>query len=452
MSVAKIIEQRSHIIPGKLKVTEWFFEVPKDYANINNGTLRLFARSAEKADTSPDPPKDEPKHLPWMVFQQGGPGFGCKPITAGGWTASAVDKGYKVLLLDQRGTGMSNTITAQLLAKQGVPADQAAYMKHFRADSIVKDSEAVRLALTKDYPENKKKWSVIGQSFGGFVITNYLSRFPEGLKEVFLCGGLPPFVKDPDVIYEKLCKTITARSFEYYEKFPEDVERMHIIAKYLTDNEVKTYTGGYLSFDRLRALGIVLGFHRGFEELHNLILRMWNDLETFQEFSRPTIHAFDSQGAFDTAVIYALLHEPCYLSSAAGNWSAERVLSTKSEFRYPNEDPKAPILFTSEMITKSMFRDYGELSGLKETADILAAVDDWPDLYDEAQLAKNTVPVYSATYYDDIYVDFDFARETASKIKGAKLFITNTMYHDSLGTRGEEVMKELFAIRDEEKD
>ena len=94
---------------------------------------------------------------------------------------------------------MSNTITAATLAKQGGPQEQAAYLKHFRADNIgescilsmvkpqtcnwgfltfttVKDMEAIRKVLTKDYPENKKKWSVMGQSFGGFCVVNYLSR------------------------------------------------------------------------------------------------------------------------------------------------------------------------------------------------------------------------------------------------------------------------------------
>jgi hypothetical protein len=46
---------------------------------------------------------------------------------------------------------------------------QANYLKFYRADSIVRDCEAIRQALTKDYPEEKKKWSIMGQSFGGSV-------------------------------------------------------------------------------------------------------------------------------------------------------------------------------------------------------------------------------------------------------------------------------------------
>ena len=45
-----------------------------------------------------------------------------------------------------------------------------------------------------------------------------------------------------------------------------------------------------------------------------MLLRMENDLEVFGEFTRPTIQEFDSFGAFEGHVLYALVHEPCYLS------------------------------------------------------------------------------------------------------------------------------------------
>ena len=96
-----------------------------------------------------------------------------------------------------------------------------------------------------------------------------------------------------------------------------------------------------------------------------------------------------------------------------------------------------------------MFEDYESLRATRNVAEILAQSSDWPDLYDEAQLARNEVPVYSATYYDDLDVNFDFAKETAKKIKGCKLFITNTMFHNALRSKSDEVMKELFEMRDD---
>ena len=77
-----------------------------------------------------------------------------------------------------------------------------------------------------------------------------------------------------------------------------------------------------------------------------------------------------------------------------------------------------------------MFDDYVELQQLKKTADVLAKMNDWPDLYDEKQLTENEVPVYSVTYLDDMYVNFDLARDTAWKIKNCRHFVTNALYHN----------------------
>lgn len=101
--------------------------------------------------------------------------------------------------------------------------DKAAYLKHFRVDSIgmdneyqddlivlltiflVKDCEAIRKILLghKATPE-ERKWSVMGQSFGGFCAVTYLSFHSDGLKEVFITAGLPPMLRSPDQIFETL--------------------------------------------------------------------------------------------------------------------------------------------------------------------------------------------------------------------------------------------------------
>lgn len=97
-----------------------------------------------------------------------------------------MDKGYQLLYLDQRGTGLSTPITASTLQMRGYNDVQAKYLKLYRADSIVQDCEAIRHALTADYADEKKKWSIMGQSFGGFCSMTYLSFFPEALRESFM--------------------------------------------------------------------------------------------------------------------------------------------------------------------------------------------------------------------------------------------------------------------------
>lgn len=72
----------------------------------------------------------------------------------------------------------------------------------------VRDCETIRKTLLghKADPEDRK-WTILGQSFGGFCALTYLSFFSQGLKEVFLTGGLAPIVKSPDPVYAKTKRT-----------------------------------------------------------------------------------------------------------------------------------------------------------------------------------------------------------------------------------------------------
>lgn len=96
-----------------------------------------------------------------------------------------------------------------------------------------------------------------------------------------------------------------------------------------------------------------------------------------------------------------------------------------------------------------MFEDYSELRKVQPVAEKVAAESDWPALFDEEQLAKNKVPVYAAAYTEDMYVPYDLSAETASKIKGCKVFTTNVLYHNAVSQRMDEVVRQLFALRDD---
>jgi hypothetical protein len=52
---------------------------------------------------------------------------------------------------------------------------------HDRADSIVADAELVRRLLVPGASERGRgRWTLLGQSFGGFCALTYLSMAPEG--------------------------------------------------------------------------------------------------------------------------------------------------------------------------------------------------------------------------------------------------------------------------------
>jgi pimeloyl-ACP methyl ester carboxylesterase len=356
-------------------------------------------------------------------------------------------------MLDQRGTGLSTAISQSSLQLRGDEKVQAEYMKSFRADSIVKDCEAIRKALTADYPEDKKKWSLMGQSFGGFCSTTYLSFYPEGVKEAFLFGGLPPLRNNGDEVYSKLYERLKQRNQSYYAKYPEDISRVHRIIKLLSrfgDNTVRVQGGeGSLTARRFLQLGIHFGKHGGIDQVHQLVLHADTDLSQFGHLTRPTVMALEAAQSYDTNVIYALLHEPLYCQGEPSNWPAERLLAKNPEFSLSNVDNGQPVYFTGEMIYPFMFDCYPELKKLKTVGNLLAEEKDWPKLYDVEQLKKNEVPVYAAVYLNDMYVDFDLSMETARTIKGCKPFVTNSMYHSALGQKTDDVLKEIFALRDD---
>lgn len=459
--VARLISQsKPYLVPGKLLVKELWFKVPLDHSNPEGQSVKLFARSAIKYER-PIVESNEVVQRPYLLFLQGGPGFGTPAPQDSTLSKHMLDRGYELLLLDQRGTGFSCPISADTLARVGEPQKQADYLKLFRADTLVKDSEAVRLCLTEDFPPEKKKWTTFGQSFGGMTTLTYLSFAPEGLRECFITGGLASLDKGPEEVYSVTYQRTMERNRAYYHKFPQDVQTIKDIAEKIRElggeRGIPLPAGGFLTVKRLMTLGLHLGMDGGIDQVHNLVIRMKGDLDQFGFFTRAVLNALEQDGGWDVAPIYTLLHEPCwcYGPGVAGKWAAERVGQGLQEYQWLRKDwtgPASlgdqPLFFSGEMIFPFHFETCSELIKLAETADILAHYEDWPPLYDIEQLGKNEVPVYAASY-NDMYVDAGLARVTASRIKGIKVFETNVLFHSALRAKSDEVFRELLALRDD---
>ena len=144
-----------------------------------------------------------------------------------------------------------------------------------------------------------------------------------------------------------------------------------------------------------------------------------------------------------TNPIFSILHEAIYCEGTASNWAAQRVLAEFPEFEII---PNRSVYFTGEMIYPWMFTEIGALRPLQETAEILAAREDWPSLYDPAVLKQNRVPVAAAMYYDDMYVERENSKKTAELIKGIKLWVTNEHEHSALRQHGEVVFERLYGM------
>ena len=121
----------SYAVPG-LVMVDHELEVPLDHADPLGEQITIFAREVAEP---------EGRAKPFLVYLQGGPGFEAPRPTGSprgpAWLDRAL-KDFRVLMLDQRGTGRSTPVHG------GEPAE---YLTHFRADSIVRDAELLRAAL-----------------------------------------------------------------------------------------------------------------------------------------------------------------------------------------------------------------------------------------------------------------------------------------------------------------
>ena len=416
-------------IPG-LVIHQHRFSLPLDYAHPT-AKISVFARelvAPEKADAA----------LPYLLFFQGGPGSGSpRPVGNSGWIKRALQE-FRVLLLDQRGTGASSPITAQTMRHFATPEAQADYLQHFRADNIVRDAEAIRHTLIGD-----AAWSILGQSFGGFCAMNYLSAAPHGLKEVLITGGIPSLTRTADELYRATYPRVIAKNRAYYERYPADVAQVKNIVRHLQENQVQLAGGERLSAERFLQLGLAFGMSDGYELVHYLIEEAFVESPNGREMNRNFLQHFEQSQSFDSHPIYSLLQEACYTQQLASAWSAERVRTEFPAFAHTNA---GALLFTGEMIYPWMFEQYSQLQPLQGAAHILAKKTDWPMLYDVAALKNNRVPMAAVVYFDDMYVPREFSEETAAIVPNIKLWITNQYEHNGLRADGEAVVDRLLGM------
>jgi proline iminopeptidase len=90
-----------------------------------------------------------------------------------------------------------------------------------------------------------------------------------------------------------------------------------------------------------------------------------------------------------------------------------------------------------------MFREIRSLRPFEAAAEILAAKDDWPPLYDVHRLASNEVPLCAAVYFDDLYVDSTLQLQTLDLVGNARGWVTNEHEHDGLRS-SQTVLERLF--------
>jgi hypothetical protein len=249
---------------------------------------------------------------------------------------------------------------------------------------------------------------------------------PAGLSEAFFTGGLPPLRRSVDEVYARTYERVLERNRRYYDRFPEDRERVRRLRAAIEGEGIELPGGDQLTWRRVRQLGLMLGMSDGAERLHH-ILELPFDSPAF-------LHDVAGAVGFARNPLYAVVHEACYADGGVTAWSAERVL--------PPEFDQDLDLFTGEHVYPWMFEDYRALAPLREAAQLLA-IRQWPFLYDPAVLAVNQVPCAAAIYTEDMYVERAFSEETAAQIPGMRAWVTSEYDHNGLRADGARVLGHL---------
>lgn len=444
-------------VANGIKTSVLRFTLPLDHSAQSEETVPVVAKivniyrrgtTGVRKNRSPSfNLKDDVRHNAsnLVVYLQGGPGFpSAFPTgpTDPPFLKPLLDRNYTVVLLDQRGTGLSGPIDTELLLSRGTTQQQFDFVKHFRADSIVHDCEHIRKALLGP----TGRWSLLGQSFGGFAAVTYASFFPQSLRHVMLTGGLPPLtVASVDEVYHATFERTRERNLAYYSRFPGDVEKVHTIVRHLADNVVVLPNGGVLSVERFRSLGLKFGGSGGTLGLHILVTTMHAELE-YGKLSYATKTTLMNYLGFETNVLYFLFQEAIYLNGKGckSEWAADRVLAATPD------DPTGPFMFTGEIVTRSMLSSHKELQPLAPLAEYIHAYDNWPSLYDLDTLHTvtwDTLPVVASVYLDDQYVDYELGRRN-SAIFEYKPIVTNRLFHNGLAAAAEHVLEQLHAVLD----
>ena len=443
----------SELLDGT-RVTDHWFTVPLDHARPEGPGITVYAREYGAATGPGSGPVAE---RPWLLFLQGGPGGkGVRQARLGGWMKEAA-KHFRILMLDQRGTGLSTPANRQTLPAVGNAEEQAEYLVHFRASSIVQDAELIRLALATG------PWTVLGQSFGGFCALSYLSWHPEGLERALITGGLAPLDGHAERVYRATFERMRVRNEEYFARYPEDREVLSRVYAAARAGGEQLPDGSPVTVGRVQMLGMYLGGNTRMDLLHCLLQEAFVETPDGPRLSDAFLHGLYQQVSRAANPLYLVMHESIYAQpaeygaatsptggsgtgSAATAWAAQRLVEGSPHLADFDPARSREPLLTGEMV----FDWYPELdpalAPLAPVTEALARRTDWAPLYDREQLAANTVPVAAAVYTHDVYVDRDLSLETASRVAGLQVWETDEYHHDGLGDDGAAILRRLLGM------
>eukprot|EP00747_Dinoflagellata_sp_TGD_P070710 gnl/TRDRNA2_/TRDRNA2_156714_c1_seq2.p1 gnl/TRDRNA2_/TRDRNA2_156714_c1~~gnl/TRDRNA2_/TRDRNA2_156714_c1_seq2.p1 ORF type:complete len:464 (-),score=91.28 gnl/TRDRNA2_/TRDRNA2_156714_c1_seq2:587-1933(-) len=264
----------------------------------------------------------------------------------------------------------------------------------------------------------------------------------------------------PDEVYRCTYQRVVTRNQSFYSRYPGDVAKVREIVSYLDAADggagVALSGGGRLSARRFLSLGVLLGSGYGLETMHWLVESAFVDTSGGnRELDDRFLTQVEAVESFDTNPLYWLLHEAIYCGpeTGASRWSAQRMLAEAAfherfDYRAALRDPTGPpVLFTGEMVYSWFADDFATLRPLAEAAELLAAKDNWPPLYDLEVLRNTTVPAAAHVDSEDIFVEVVLSKQTAELLgQKCKLWVSDEFQHSGLNERGGSVLNLLIEM------
>jgi pimeloyl-ACP methyl ester carboxylesterase len=190
-----------HPCPGQPGFTCSTLTVPLDYHGQFPGSLKLQVATADNTDA--------PKGV--LLVLPGGPGYAGVPFASAAATIlPAVAKNYRLVTLDQRGTGELGAIDCpELQAQVGssdimAPSSDAvrecagvlgSTAQFYSTDQTIADYDQLRRALGAD------KMTLDAMSYGTFAAERYALRYPSHVNKLVLDSVVPHQATAADSLY-----------------------------------------------------------------------------------------------------------------------------------------------------------------------------------------------------------------------------------------------------------
>ncbi len=136
-------------------------------------------------------------------------------------------------------------------------------------------------AASRSPAAGELRWTLLGQSYGGYISLTYLSTHPEGLKEVFITGGLPPCDMSIDDYFRIEYGKLVKESQEFFSRYPDDEQVVRDVLRLISDigpENIRMTGRGYLTGQKLLHTREAIRPRTGFEEVHSLLARIKSEL------------------------------------------------------------------------------------------------------------------------------------------------------------------------------